>query len=124
MGLNTTHNAFHGSYGGFNRMRQDIAKVWGGSYPPHRDDNLDDKFVYFPEKIDEQSGMAIFMRHSDCDGEISPQDCKKVADELAKLLPKLEQYIDDTPYSTHAKVSQFIEGCRLAYKLKEPLEFG
>ncbi len=123
MGLDTTHDAFHGPYSAFNRFRKDIAKVWGGSYPPHNDPNLDDKYVYFPDFMDENSGMAIFMRHSDCDGEINAEDCLKVADELEELLPKLERYKDDNPFNSHSRAVQFIKGCRLAHKRKEILEF-
>ena len=123
MGLDITHNAFHGSYSSFNRLRKDIAEVWGGSYPPHSDPKLDNRYVYFPENMDEQSGMAIFMGHSDCDGEISSSDCKKVADELEEILPKLK-HLDNGLRSSYSILEQFINGCRLAHSNNETLEFG
>ena len=35
MGLDTSHDAFHGAYSAFNSLRQEVAHVVGGSYGPH-----------------------------------------------------------------------------------------
>lgn len=35
MGLDVSHDAFHGAYSAFNRLRQAVAWAAGGSFPPH-----------------------------------------------------------------------------------------
>ena len=35
MGLDISHDAWHGAYSAFNRFRQKVAQAMGGSYPPH-----------------------------------------------------------------------------------------
>lgn len=35
MGLDTSHDAFHGAYSAFNRLRQEVSRARGGSFPPH-----------------------------------------------------------------------------------------
>ena len=150
MGLDTSHDAWHGSYSGFNSLRQVVCAVFGGSYPPHtcvgwgagtitRDDllgktePLDDTMIYFcppGENVDVPEGLYEFLTHSDCDGEIAPEMCAKVADDLEALLPKIEAFTG-TSWSGHveraggyaAAVRQFIAGCRAAHAAGEPLDF-
>lgn len=149
MGLYCSHDAFHGSYSAFNRFRQVVCKAIGGSLPPHwiynqdgtlfldkdgmvvRDEKLDDNLIYFPDGgIDDESGMYAFLLHSDCDGEISPEMCAKVADDLEKILPKIESLSDQGGGHIKARggfaevTKKFIAGCRAAAAENEPLEFG
>ena len=35
MGLDVSHDAFHGAYSAFNRLRQFVCAATGGSFPPH-----------------------------------------------------------------------------------------
>ena len=125
MGLDTTHGAFSGSYGTFNRFRQVIAKAWGASYPPHEDKSLDGLYVYFPDGTQESEGLVCLMRHSDCDGEISREDCGKIAIELTALLPKIKEIDPYTnlPISISLLTEKFIKGCEEAHKKNEPLKF-
>jgi hypothetical protein len=147
MGLDTTHDAFHGAYSAFNRFRQMVCFVLGGSFPPHyqynedftfkpevdgllpRRTDLDENAIYFGVDLDEGSGLYEFLCHSDCDGEISPEKCVKVADELEALLPKIEA-IDNggvghiAARGGYAGVTRkFIAGCREAAAAGEPLGF-
>lgn len=150
MGLNTTHDAFHGAYSAFNSLRQVVCAACGGSYPPHlfpgfnrgivtRDDllgkpkKLDESLIYFcpPGKnVDVPDGLFEFLTHSDCEGEISPQMCGEIADDLEELLPKIAA-MTGTPWSGHIEAAggyveatkKFIDGCRKAYLANEPLEF-
>lgn len=147
MGLDCSHDAFHGAYSAFSRLRQCVAAASGGSYPPHyvygpngqvqedergrlkRVEGLDDGMVYFGRDLDETSGLRIFLEHSDCDGEIGPDDCLRVADELEPLLPRVEAmgWLDcghigrDGGYV--AVLKRFIAGCRAAHAAGEPLLF-
>ena len=108
MGLDTSHDAFHGAYSAFNSLRQEVAHAIGGSYGPHwlrthhgeiardkdgypiRDETLNDAMFYVPDEITEDAfpGLWEFLRHSDCDGEISPEMCMKVADDLDHCFPR------------------------------------
>lgn len=134
MGLDCNFDAFHGSYSAFNRLRQFVAKSIGGSFPPHEDKSLDTDYWYFPDNYtkDKYKGFHEFFIHSDCDGEISPEMCKIVADELEAELPKMEELAKTMESIGHiasrggyiAVVEQFIDGCRMAHEENEPLIFG
>ena len=69
------------------------------------------------------------MSHSDCDGEISPEDCTKVANELEALLSEIEKEGEGGGHILGAGgygsvTKKFIKGCRLAAQDNEVLEFG
>lgn len=149
MGLDCSHDAFGGAYSAFNRFRQCVAEAIGGSFPEHyqyapggkviEDENgrlkrkpgLDETRIYFGEGYTPYThvGLFIFLAHSDCDGEISAEDCVKVADELEDLIPKIDALGWES--SGHieraggfvAVTKQFIAGCRRAASAGEPLVF-
>lgn len=111
MGLDTSHDAFHGAYSAFNNLRQEVAHAVGGSYGPHWlraysgelardkdgypiiDTSLEPDKFYLPDEVTREKypGLWEFLLHSDCDGEISPEMCVKVADDLEALLPKMPE---------------------------------
>ena len=140
MGLDCSRGAFSGAYSAFNRFRQAVAKAMGGSFPPHDDRPLDpdgEPFVpdcdtwYWGDDHGEDThpGLAVFLLHSDCDGNISPSDCALVADEIEALLPALEPMGSGSGHVSrdggYVKVAKrFINGCRLAAKHGEPLTFA
>lgn len=149
MGLDCSHDAFHGAYSAFNRLRQEISRSIGGSYPPHwkyRDDgslledgnglvvydkDLDENQFYYADEFNpnEYPGLHEFLTHSDCDGEISPEMCIKVADDLEKILPKVEALNSASGGHIAARggyaevIRKFIAGCRKAAAEDQPLEF-
>lgn len=137
MGLDCSHDAFHGAYSAFNRFRQAIAKAMGGSYPPHETEYHEDgdkllpNMWYWGKEYNEllHPGLYVFLSHSDCDGEISPVNCIMVANDLEKLLPIIEKYGVGVGHIEReggfgGVCQKFINGCRLAYKNSEALEFG
>ena len=149
MGLDTTHDAFHGAYSAFNRLRQEVARAIGGSFPPHwkfkdngelledesgrvvYDREKDEGFWYWGEGYGPEThpGLLEFMAHSDCDGEISPEMCAKVADELEALMPKVEALGTVAAGHIAARggyvevLRKFIAGCRAASAEGVPLGF-
>lgn len=147
MGLDCSHGAFHGAYSAFNRLRQIVCWAAGGSFPPHLVHNpdgtlgkdekgdtlwnmaLDDSLIYFGQDIDIGSGLYLFLTHSDCDGEISPEMCAKVADDLEKLLPKIASIPNQGGGHIAARggfaevIRKFIAGCREAASKGEYLKF-
>ncbi len=149
MGLDCSHDAFHGAYSAFNRLRQCVAEAMGGSYPSHWQylaggtlaydshgkvcykPGLDDERWYWGDGYSAEThpGLMEFLRHSDCDGEISPEMCVKVADDLEALLPKIEALGWSPPGHIAARggfvevTRKFIAGCRAAAAAGEPLCF-
>ena len=125
MGLDISHGAFSASCGAFDRFRRAVAEAIGGSWPEHHGEEW-----FWGDGYSEQShpGLFAFLSHSDCEGEISPQECGRLADELEALLPRLDALGDgaghiarDGGYGDVCR--QFIAGCRLAAERGEPLEF-
>ncbi len=122
MGLDTSHDCWHGAYSAFMRWRMKLAEVAG--YGP----NIYQAPDYSPavDAAHERGDpLAKLLWHSDCDGEIPWEDCTPLADALQELLPSLERagaggghiggYAD--------KAKQFIKGLREAAELKETVEF-
>jgi hypothetical protein len=114
MGLDTTHGAFNGAYSSFYRFRDELSKLvnelstgaysgYGGSIPFARI---------------EDDGIRRLLDQSDCDGEISPEDCKLIADSLDKFLDKM-----DPESELYSRSLQFRDGCLLAHSKGETLEF-
>lgn len=129
MGLDCSHGAFSGAYGSFNRLRQEVCRAMGGSYPPHKNTDLDFLSWYWGDgyREDTHPGLGIFLSHSDCDGEISAKDCLLVARDLEVIAEKMPDYGGgghlerDGGYRAVAR--KFAEGCRLAHGANESLEF-
>lgn len=140
MGLDCSHDAFNGAYSAFNRFRKFIVAATGGSYPPHgpgfalSNDEYRLGTSNDPNDYSEESwpGLYELLGHSDCDGEISPEMCTKVADDLERLMPAFEEHERRSePAGGHLQtigyvgaIRRFIAGCRLAAANNEPLTFG
>ena len=118
MGLDTTHDAWHGGYGSFHNWRTWLAEQIGiplelmeAFYEEKGTNNpfvlLDYKFPKGDEL--EMSSIRRFrkmlplkwsafrpcalhtlLHHSDCDGEIAWEDCGEIAKELKELLTQIE----------------------------------
>jgi hypothetical protein len=121
MGLDTTHNCWHGSYGAFHRWRSRLWDLLTNRNGPA----LDEMEGYGPpyHSMSRLNGhpLKILFEHSDCDGEIHASDCGPLADELEKLLPGMEQRaLYD---ALRPATERFIKGLRLAASLGENVEF-
>ena len=127
MELDTTHNAWHGSYIRFNDWRREVAEIAGYStgqckpYTPISGPLLDwDSFTESNVKGEwaetPADPLIVLLVHSDCDGFIMPQQALPLADALEALLPLMEGW-------TRVRTIQFILGLRLAVELDEPVEF-
>jgi hypothetical protein len=150
MGLDISHDAWHGAYSAFSRWRMKIAEVAGlpplglmeGFYPyndplnllnykyPKGDElemwALREIFKQLPIKWSSLKPNPIYelLCHSDCDGYINWAKCGKIADELEKLVPLLP----DEDGGGHIgnwrdKTTKFIAGLRLAHSKKQKLLF-
>ena len=118
MGLDTTHNCYHGSYSSFGLWRKKISVVAGFG-------ELDLRVGFgghlpWPEK----DPIEILLTHSDCDGKILAKDCAILADRLEQLLPSIANL--DLPgeiFSDSFITKRFIHGLREAAQKGEDVEF-
>src|SRR5690348_13110424 len=102
MGLDVSHDAWHGAYSAFSRWRNKLAEVAGlpplglmegfferGKYTDpftmlaREFPNLaEDYYACLPIRWDalKPDPLHYLLNHSDCDGYISPGRCKRIAD--------------------------------------------
>ena len=109
------------------KFREGIATATGGSFQKHRFDansKLNPNEWYWGEGYDEQTnpGLFEFFCLSDLDGEISPEMCEVIANELEKLLPEIAE-ADKSDEGLLSVTEKFIKGCRAAASANETLEF-
>ncbi|MFF5994258.1 hypothetical protein AAGS61_05825 [Lysinibacillus sp. KU-BSD001] len=144
MGLSVSHGAFDASYSAFNRFRRHILRSIGGTFPPHETTDMekyDLKSDYWYWYVDDMGnktysyethpGLYELFSHSDCDGEIQPNMCKILADELESILFHIKMLEKKEPATGQLKerggyvqvTKDFIAGCRLAYSKNETLNF-
>lgn len=151
MGLDTSHECWHGAYSAFMRWRRMIAKVAGlppldlmqgfyteegGLHNPFYKQHEYDKehnFLHsesiwksFPISWDclRPSPLHKLLHHSDCEGHINWSDTKPIADALKKILPKIPA--DDAGGhigNWKDKTQKFIDGLMAAHEAKERVEF-
>ena len=92
MGLDTSHDAWEGSYSTFNEWRNLVARAAG--FPP-----LKEMVGFGGERLWETTSgdkrLIPLLHHSDCDGDIPPEDCAAIADALEELLPRMPKYEDE-----------------------------
>lgn len=135
MGLDTSHDCWHGAYSAFSRWRNAIAKIagyeivrtadghdlvcldWGhlpGTWPQGD----------WPEPPSDP--LVVLIAHWDCDGVIHPQNAGPLADRLESLLPEIEKLGDGGGHigDFGAKTRQFISGLRAAVEANEDVEFN
>lgn len=140
MGLDTSHDCWHGPYSSFMRWRERLVQLaWGGSgdegaargniwnYPSYWTDDKSalhgrDVTSAAPIPYPEGDALVTLIDHSDCDGEIAPELCGPLADRLEQLLAKMptRALYDDVRPATE----RFIAGLRSAAAAGEAVEFG
>ena len=119
MGLDTTHNCWHGPYSSFNRFRESLAEQIGIS--------LDDYIGYDnPNATKElrsiKHNIRPLLNHSDCDGILPLRQCKLIVDGLNDILENFNDKIE-ADYNFKENIIQFRDGCLLAIKNKEVVRF-
>lgn len=149
MGLDTSHDCWHGAYSAFMRWRVELAKAAGlpplelmeGFYSP--ESVLGDPFWAIRglseterssvERITQRlpirwnclapSPLYKLLHHSDCEGEIASADCGPIADALEALLPNLNGDGGGHLGNYREKTQQFINGLRRAAAAGEDVDF-
>jgi len=94
MGLDTTHECWHGSYSAFGRWRTIVARMTLGidldEMEGFRRSNLGGELDWRPISWDPYTDFPIvkLLNHSDCDGEILAEDCLAIAEDLEVIMPQ------------------------------------
>lgn len=150
MGLDTSHDCWHGAYSAFMRWRIKITELAGlpplelmeGFYNPKSTVSRDPIFWAKKGLRDEEafsdmqaqlpikwnclkpSPLHDLLNHSDCDGDIAWEQCGPIADELEKLLPLFPNGDGGGHIGNWKdKTAQFIAGLRKASEAKENVDF-
>lgn len=110
MGLDTSHDAWHGPYTSFYRWRTAVAKTIGI--------NLDEMQGYGGEQEWPDHPLTPLLNHSDCDGKLSSKECAQIAAGLQAIKDKLPADI-----YLLKKTEQFIAGCLDAASAGESIKF-
>ncbi len=132
MGLDTTHDCWHGAYSSFNVWRDKVAEVAGyemkiidGKSAPVIDwDSITEDNIYGEWERAPEDPLLILIAHSDCDGKIKAEFTKPLADRLTPLV----QLMPDGEGPGHIgywrkKTQQFIDGLLDAHSNDEDVEF-
>ena len=136
MGLDTTHDCWHGAYSSFMVWRKKICKLAGYGdlmqYEGFEELNFNNDppiITRLWPKTDD--ALIRLLNHSDCDGDIHTDDCNPIADRLEEILLLMvgdedhrggvEHGDNDGWYSTKTKI--FIEGLRAAATANENVSF-
>ena len=133
MGLDTTHDCWHGPYSSFGRWRNMIGVAAGYELADHEYPAIGGKpciikTVKTPPNLTEQNFLGhwdtppddpllVLFAHSDCEGVIRCHDAARLADALDKLSPKLLN--DQWPLT-----KRFIDGLLKAAEAGEDVEFN
>lgn len=109
MGLDTTHDCWHGSYTSFMLWRTELAEAagWGNI---RRYEGYGGRAPW-PKDV-----LSELLRHSDCDGELAAAICAPLANRLEGLLPLLGAHAAE-------RTQRFIAGLREAASCNEAVEF-
>lgn len=140
MGLDASHDCWHGAYSSFSRWRNKLAEVagyqiakvdWGpGSFGPHDTILIDwghiaDECYMGTWTETPTDPLIVLIAHSDCGGYIHPPQAGPLADRLEELLPLLPEENDPGHIGNwRSKTQKFIDGLRAAAEAGESVEFG
>lgn len=115
MGLDFSHTDAHWAYSGFNRFREALAK--------HEGFNLNEMagFCAPPNRSWDEitTPLKPLLNHSDCEDELTPDECRQVAPRLREVIAALWTE-SDYDYQHGMALA---EGMECAASNGEPLEF-
>jgi hypothetical protein len=144
MGLDTSHDCWHGAYSAFTRWRNTIAVLAGYDLMNPTPQEIAAGVMASREyPMIEWSGVVeenfagewhrtppdpliVLIAHSDCDGVIHPEQAGPLAKRLEELMPKLREMGDAPGHIGNwaDKTEAFIDGLREAAALDEDVVFS
>lgn len=113
MGLDTTHDCWHGSYNGFHHYRVALARIIGVDLVGM------EGFTKYGKRWSAlpSDSLHILLSHSDCDGSIEADDCLPLANRMEELLK------DMSDGNMVMLTRRWITGLREAASKYEDVEF-
>ena len=152
MGLDTTHDCWHGAYSGFGLFREMVGRAAGLPYriakQQHRDgvtryvldvdwDNVTPdqiagkwgKVIPTWQRPDDIYGVAIhdpvlyLLIHSDCDGKLHRKYLPELKERLEEIEPTYERMTANDDY-LRGRLRAFINGLEAAIEQDQHVKFG
>jgi hypothetical protein len=127
MGLDTTHDCWHGAYSSFTRWRTALGRARGLPIVKLPMFAGGEPTIDYPDAdgLPDGDPLRMLLEHSDCDGSIPASDCVPLADALEALLPALDAMGDGGGHigAFGDKTRTFIAGLRRAAAAGEDVEF-
>lgn len=131
MGLDTSHDCWHGAYGAFHRLRNAIAEAadWpmnedGSDYLLPFDELQDKNYSGDWDRVPGDDPLIVLLAHSDCDGVIHPEHGRHIAKRLRELAPLLPVEGGGHIKSMRGDTLQFAEGLERAAAAGEDVVFA
>lgn len=116
MGLDTSHNCWHGSYTSFNEFRFALGRQIGINLSEYIGFGGDKD----PDSVKHDANPLLF--HSDCDGELSVDESKRIVTGLNDILEKFNLNIANYT-GIEQDIIQFRDGCLDAISKNETIDF-
>lgn len=145
MGLDTSHDCWHGAYSAFGFWRNSVARAAGYCVWKVKHDDVGyemDTIMLHWGVITPANNMGewertpddplvVLFAHSDCEGMIYPEQATPLADALEALIPNLQELESRQPSTGHIAMRgglagcarKFIAGLRQAAAANEPVKF-
>jgi hypothetical protein len=118
MGLDTSHNCWHGPYSSFNRFRYSLGYQIGI--------NLDDYLGYGGKGTKDlkeiNHDLMCLFNHSDCEGRLTIKECKSIVRGLNSVLDNFNENLD-FDFNFKSKIIQFRDGCLDAISKRQMVKF-
>ena len=118
MGLDTSHNCWHGPYGAFHRFRKELGNQIGIDIEQYAQYNK----AATLDLRDIEHDIIPLLNHSDCDGELTVEESAQIVAGLNAILKnKKESPGADTYFWDN--IIKFRAGCLEAISKNEVIEF-
>jgi hypothetical protein len=131
MGLDVSHDCWHGAYSAFHRFRIEVLATVTGERVDYSDY---DRYTQLVEEFPMREPLREFLLHSDCEGTIERASQIPMADALDVVADAMESKLSTTEDEGvgHialaggyvAAVRAFAAGLRLAYENNETVGFS
>lgn len=131
MGLDVSHDCWHGAYSAFHRFRIEVLATVTGERVDYSDY---DRYTQLVEEFPMREPLREFLLHSDCEGTIERASQIPMADALDVVADAMESELtatedEDVGHIARAggftaTVREFAAGLRLAYENNETVGFS
>lgn len=120
MGLATTHNCWRGSYLMFNKFKYDLVMQILVDFNESLGKN-EEEFILSNSIFQK---IKPLLHHSDCEGELSPEECEQIAKGLDRILDGFSDEIAEESELFRKLIIRFRNGCIAASQRNETVFFG